>query len=116
MGIALGLLWLPSISIVAHWFQRRRILAMGITSSGSSCGGIVFPIMLNRLFHNPSVGFAWGVRAAAFLMLGLLSIATVLMKTRLPNRKEREARGEKSEKPDLKYLMTDSAFLIGSVA
>jgi hypothetical protein len=55
---------------------------MGITVSGSSFGGVCFPIMLNRLFD--SVGFAWGVRAAAFLMLGCLIIANFLVRSRLP--------------------------------
>jgi hypothetical protein len=39
--------------------------------------------MLNRLFHGP-VGFHAGVRASAGLILGLLTIATVLMKPMLP--------------------------------
>lgn len=39
--------------------------------------------MLNRLFHGP-VGFHNGVRASAGLILGLLAVATVLMKPRLP--------------------------------
>jgi hypothetical protein len=39
--------------------------------------------MLNRLFHGPA-GFHFGVRASAGLILGLLTIATVLMRPRLP--------------------------------
>ena len=57
-------------------------MAMGITVSGSSLGGICFPIMLKRLFD--SVGFGWGVRAAAFLILGCLIIANFLVRSRLP--------------------------------
>ena len=34
--------------------------------------------MLNQLFHG-SVGFAWGVRAQAFLVFGLLAAANCLM-------------------------------------
>lgn len=49
-----------------------------LRTSGSSAGGIVFPIMLNRLFHG-SIGFAWGVRISAFLVLGLLVIANLVM-------------------------------------
>lgn len=37
--------------------------------------------MLNQLF-NHSTGFAWGVRAAAFLNLGMLVLSGFLMKTR----------------------------------
>jgi MCP family monocarboxylic acid transporter-like MFS transporter 10 len=39
--------------------------------------------MLNRLFHGP-VGFHTGVRASAGLLAGLLIIALLLMKPRLP--------------------------------
>jgi MFS family permease len=64
------------------WFLRKRGLAMGIMVSGSSLGGVIFPIMLDRLFG--SVGFGWGVRAAGFLIFGLLVIANFLVKSRLP--------------------------------
>jgi hypothetical protein len=37
--------------------------------------------MLNKLI-NGSTGFAWGVRAAAFLILGMLAIANLLMTPR----------------------------------
>jgi hypothetical protein len=55
---------------------------MGIMVSGSSLGGVCFPIMLKRLFD--SVGFGWGVRAAAFLIFGCLVIANLLVRSRLP--------------------------------
>lgn len=40
--------------------------------------------MLNQLLHGPA-GFDWGVRASAFLSMGLLAIANALITTRLPN-------------------------------
>jgi MFS family permease len=67
---------------VSTWFLKRRGLAMGITVSGSSLGGVCFPIMLSRLFD--SVGFGWGVRAAAFLILGCMIVANLLVRSRLP--------------------------------
>lgn len=56
---------------------------MGIAASGSSVGGIIHPIMLNHLFHG-SAGFHVGVRASAGLNLGLMAIALLLLKPRLP--------------------------------
>jgi hypothetical protein len=38
----------------------------------------VFPILLNDLIFG-KVGFAWGVRASAFLVLGLQMIGVALM-------------------------------------
>jgi len=55
---------------------------MGIMVSGSSLGGVCFPIMLKRLFD--SIGFGWTVRAAAFLILGCLVTANFLVRSRLP--------------------------------
>ncbi|KAK0194178.1 major facilitator superfamily domain-containing protein [Armillaria mellea] len=51
VGIGLGqsLLFLPSLSIIGHHFKRRRAFATGIAVTGASCGGIVWPVMLNQL-------------------------------------------------------------------
>lgn len=85
-GLGVGLLFVPSasgssffsflfpqiltnrslftqLSVQSHWFEKRRSLAVGIVASGSSVGGICFPIMLNKLIANPDVGFATAVRA-----------------------------------------------------
>ncbi|KAJ7202840.1 major facilitator superfamily domain-containing protein [Mycena pura] len=84
MGIGMGIIFLPSLSISAHYFKRRRGVAMGIILSGSSVGAVIYPIMINHLFG--SAGFGWGVRAVSFLDLGLLLTANLIMKTRLPPR------------------------------
>ncbi|KAH7890368.1 MFS general substrate transporter [Phlebopus sp. FC_14] len=83
MGIAMGILFLPALSIQAHYFKRRRALAMGIIMSGSSVGSVAYPIMFNHFF-NGRVGFAWGVRIVSFVYLILLIIANAVMRTRLP--------------------------------
>ncbi|QRV97283.1 major facilitator superfamily transporter [Ceratobasidium sp. AG-Ba] len=106
LGISLGLLFLPSIGVISHHFARRRSLAMGIVTTGSSCGGIVFPIMLNKIFQRS--GFAWGVRATAFVVLGCLIVANLLMRTRLPPKSKRPP----APPPDFKAIMTDSAYLL----
>ncbi|KAH9920355.1 major facilitator superfamily domain-containing protein [Fomitopsis serialis] len=84
MGLGLGLTFLPSLSVVGHHFRTRRALAVGVAISGSSAGGIVFPIMLNRLLQDPSVGFANAVRASGAVVGGCLVVANCLMRTRLP--------------------------------
>ncbi|PIL29385.1 MFS general substrate transporter [Ganoderma sinense ZZ0214-1] len=84
VGLGVGMLFLPSLSIVAHHFRNRRALATGIAVSGASCGGVVFPIMLNHLFSNPSMGFANGVRVSGAVVAALLAIANAIMRTRLP--------------------------------
>ena len=53
----------PSISSVATHFTEYRATALGITAAGSSTGGIIFPIMLRRLFVQ--VGFPSTIRILA---------------------------------------------------
>ncbi|EJD00252.1 MFS general substrate transporter [Fomitiporia mediterranea MF3/22] len=82
LGIAMGMTYIPTMGVIAHHFQRRRTIALGIVASGTSVGGIVHPIMLNNLFHGPT-GFANGVRASAGLNLALMGLASLLMRTKL---------------------------------
>ncbi|PQE19424.1 monocarboxylate permease protein [Rutstroemia sp. NJR-2017a BBW] len=62
-----------SMNSVSTWFMKKRATAMGIIASGSSLGGVILPIMVNRLI--PQIGFGWTMRAVAFIILGLLIIA-----------------------------------------
>ncbi|KAL6856398.1 major facilitator superfamily domain-containing protein [Trichoderma novae-zelandiae] len=79
--IGAAMILYPSFSCITTWFQRKRALAMGIATSGSSLGGVLMPIMVNRLI--PTIGFGWTMRACAFLMLGLLIIANLTVRSRL---------------------------------
>ncbi|TBU21908.1 MFS general substrate transporter [Dichomitus squalens] len=87
VGLGAGMLFLPSLSVVSHHFRRRRALATGIAVSGASCGGVLFPIMLNQLFANPKMGFANGVRASGALVAVLLTAANAIMRTRSPSKR-----------------------------
>ncbi|TFK45966.1 MFS general substrate transporter [Heliocybe sulcata] len=102
LGLGSGLMFVPALSVQAHHWKRRRALAMGIVPTGSSIGGIVYPVMLNQLFHS-SVGFRWGIRASAFLSLGLLVIANCIMSTRLPS-----ARQQRTSSSGLAQVVTPS--------
>jgi MCP family monocarboxylic acid transporter-like MFS transporter 10 len=82
VGISLGFLFLPALSVLSHHFARRRALAMGIAVSGSSAGGVVFPILLNKMIEK--YGFPWATRTAAFVCLGLMTISLACMRTRPP--------------------------------
>ncbi|KAJ5707375.1 major facilitator superfamily domain-containing protein [Penicillium malachiteum] len=79
-----GMILYPSFSCVATWFQERRALAMGITASGSSLGGVVLPILINWML--PKVVFAWTMRTCAFMILTLLVITNLTVRSRLPPR------------------------------
>ncbi|KAJ7176263.1 MFS general substrate transporter [Mycena crocata] len=82
-GFGAGIVYIPSVAVVSHYFHRRRALAMSVVASGSSFGAIIHPIMLNNTLHG-RLGFGNAVRASAGLISGLLLLAAVLMRPRLP--------------------------------
>ncbi|CZR55561.1 uncharacterized protein PAC_05449 [Phialocephala subalpina] len=84
MGLATGILYQPALAIVSQYFERRRSLAMGIVMMGASTGGVIFPIIMNNTIAR--LGFGWGVRVGAFVMLGILTIANLCLKPRLSTR------------------------------
>lgn len=92
-GLAFGLglcpLFLTAVAVVPHWFKRRRALALGIGAAGSSVGGVIYPITLNKLF--PMIGFAWTVRVCGLIMLVTQSAAIIYLKPRLQPRSLRGA-------------------------
>ncbi|KAI0528397.1 major facilitator superfamily domain-containing protein [Xylaria digitata] len=69
---------------VITWFFRRRATALGIMVSGSSLGGVVLPIMMDKLI--PQIGFPWTVRTLGFMFLVLCGISSATIKSRLPPR------------------------------
>ncbi|KAL5536516.1 hypothetical protein ACEPAF_338 [Sanghuangporus sanghuang] len=64
--------------------MRRRAFALGIVVAGSSLSGVIFPIMLSKLFQ--SIGFPWTVRTLAFMCFALQGISIPFVKERFPPR------------------------------
>ncbi|KAK3168045.1 hypothetical protein OEA41_004491 [Lepraria neglecta] len=80
--IGASLIFYPAMSSTGTWFFKKRAFAFGVMAAGSSLGGVIFPIMIERLIAER--GFPWAMRAAAFLILGLLIYANFTVKSRLP--------------------------------
>ncbi|MCJ1307735.1 hypothetical protein MMC25_001383 [Agyrium rufum] len=83
-GIGNGLVFCPTISLVATYFSKNRAIALAITASGTATGGMVFPGIVEATLDK--IGFAWTVRLIGFVMLVLQAVALALAKTRLPPR------------------------------
>lgn len=79
-AVGVAVVFLSAISAVTGWFHKRRGLAFGILSTGSSLGGVVFPILLSRLID--TVGYGWAMRTSAFVILALLTVANLTLRTR----------------------------------
>ncbi|KAJ5890550.1 monocarboxylate permease [Penicillium subrubescens] len=86
VGIGAGMSFIPSVAIVGTYFSTRRSTALGLAATGSSVGGIIYPVVLRRLIVQ--IGLPWAIRVMAFIMFGtLLLISVAFMKPRLPPRK-----------------------------
>ncbi|KAJ5783765.1 uncharacterized protein N7518_009442 [Penicillium psychrosexuale] len=86
-GIASGMLFAPVMTCVSHYFHTRRAAALGVTVSGSSIGGVIFPIALSKMLRNESLGFGWSVRIVGFIILFMVLIAMITVRERLPPRR-----------------------------
>ncbi|KDN35743.1 MFS general substrate transporter [Tilletiaria anomala UBC 951] len=83
MGAGLGLAYLPVSGVVSQHFNKRRGLAMGVITTGSSLGGFAFSVLASKLFQ--PLGFGWTVRVCAFIVLGCLAPAFFLIKEPVRN-------------------------------
>ncbi|PBK71219.1 MFS general substrate transporter, partial [Armillaria solidipes] len=82
MGMGMGCVFLPALSIMSHYFRRRRAVAMGIVVASGSVGGVIYPIILNKIFPREGLGFPWAVRFIAFINIAFLVVANLIMKPR----------------------------------
>ncbi|KAI8204087.1 hypothetical protein KHU50_003155 [Colletotrichum sp. SAR 10_65] len=83
-GLGGALLNSPSYGAIAHFFDNRRGFATGVAATAGSIGGIVYPILLQKLF--PTLGFAPTARILGFILLGLTIPATLFIRSRLPKK------------------------------
>ncbi|KAJ5912618.1 hypothetical protein N7504_001501 [Penicillium tannophilum] len=104
-GVSVSLAFNPAISIVAHYFRRRRGLATGVASSGASCGGVVFPLLFQSVASR--IGFAWATRVIALVDLVAFSIAILLIRSRLPPK----TTGVRAMLPDLSLFCNGTLML-----
>ncbi|KAJ5535972.1 hypothetical protein N7513_009158 [Penicillium frequentans] len=104
-GVSVSVAFNPAISIVAHYFHRRRGLATGVASSGASCGGVVFPLLFQSVASR--IGFAWATRVIALVDLVAFSIAILLIRSRLPPK----TTGVRAMLPDLSLFCNGTLML-----
>ena len=69
LGISMGLATWPMLALVGQYIKVKRAAAMGIVLAGSSLGGVIWPIAIDRLINAPSIGFPWTMRIVGFIMI-----------------------------------------------
>lgn len=84
-GLGSSLVFTPAVAAPSHWFAKRRALATSIGMTGSGIGGVIWPILINKMID--AIGFGWAIRTCGFIVFLLLTCATLLIRRRLPRRK-----------------------------
>lgn len=79
-GFGMGLLFVPSVSIVPQWFTTRRSLANGFSAAGSGLGGLLYSIATGAMIEN--LGLQWAFRILGILAFAVNTICTILIKDR----------------------------------
>ncbi|KAF5862484.1 hypothetical protein ETB97_011580 [Aspergillus alliaceus] len=96
----------PSMAATPQYFNKKRGAAMGIAIAGSSIGGVIIPIALNRMLNNTNLGFGWSDRVVAFIVTGILIPACIPIKARLPPRKSQFLLPSAFKDPQYSLLVT----------
>ncbi|OCH92818.1 MFS general substrate transporter [Obba rivulosa] len=108
-GLGVGMLFYPSLSAISTHFFKFRATALGVAVAGSGVGGVVYPIMLDRLFVK--VGFGWAVRISGFIALAFCAVACATVTSRLPARTRSAPNLETKIIKDTPFLLV----VIGSI-
>lgn len=80
----------PPVAVVSRHLPRHRGLALGLVISGSSLGGLVWPIVLQQLLYHTDLGFGWTMRIVGFIMMPLLAAACLIVVEAPQERPQRE--------------------------
>ncbi len=105
-------MFIPAVAILPTYFSTKIGLAIGLAASGSSMGGIIYPIMFYKLI--PQVGFGWAVRILGFTVLATLMIPLFVMKIRVKPPRARSII-DWSAFTDLPYMLCVFGTIIGFI-
>lgn len=84
LGIGSGFTFCPALAILSQYFKKYRAFAVGIAASGAAVGGLVYPVLINRLIFHNNVGFPWTLRAMGLIMFATYIPCLIFFKPRLP--------------------------------
>lgn len=90
LGLSIAFAIQPAMTVVAQHFKNKRALAMGLVCTGSSLGGIGFPLMFDKLV--PKVGFPNALRLAGLKIAVCYSLALFLSTSKASGNLNRKGR------------------------
>ena len=102
VGIGNGCLFCPGVAVVSTYFSTKKSLAIGLSACGSGVGGLIFPVMVQKLL--PQIGFAWTMRCLGLVDGIMLLAVNLFLRPRVPPRRGGQILDLASFK-DLTYLL-----------
>jgi len=73
-----------SVTCLSQYYRRNRAFMIGLSATGASIAGIIYPIMLRQLFVR--IGFPWAIRIFGFLIFALVGVGTLTLRPRYVGR------------------------------
>ena len=108
-GIGMACTYWPGVTVVPQWFDKRRASALGVAVVGAGVGNFGFGLMVESLTSTNDFRFA--LRISAALGTGVLLVAMLCIKRRLPLAKGGGILGNKQIfKERLFYFILATAF------
>ncbi|KAF3044627.1 hypothetical protein E8E12_005538 [Didymella heteroderae] len=84
-GVGAGIFFVPIMGVCATYFAKKKAMALGMVTSGTAMGGVIYPLVVRQLLGK--VGFGWTVRVLGLLNVVSLTFCIAFMRPRLPPRK-----------------------------
>ncbi|KAJ2331722.1 hypothetical protein GGH92_009139 [Coemansia sp. RSA 2673] len=81
LGIGASLIFSPSMSIVAQWHVKRRVLATGIAVSGGGVGGMAISAATQAMIDH--IGHRWSLRVLGIAIATISGCTSILYKRRV---------------------------------
>ncbi|KIX04723.1 uncharacterized protein Z518_05593 [Rhinocladiella mackenziei CBS 650.93] len=112
IGIGNGCIFIPSVAILPQYFSTRKALANGIAASGSSLGGVIYPIVFRRV--EQQLGFGWATRVIGFISFATVWFSVLVMKPRIIPKHKRHLTDLAAFK-EIPYVLFCAAMFFGFV-
>ncbi|KAI9506722.1 hypothetical protein GGI25_005039 [Coemansia spiralis] len=109
LGFGASLIFSPSMSIVAQWHTKHRVLATGIAVSGGGVGGMAISAATQAMVN--SIGYRWSLRILGILIASVSGCTSILYKRRVSPPKESNIRILVMLVKDVRFLCIAAAAL-----
>lgn len=84
-GMGSGIMYVHSTGVTIQYFDKKKALAIGIITGGSSLAGVYWPIGVRNMIDK--IGFPWTNRVIGFLYIPMTIFSALFIKPRFKPKK-----------------------------